>query len=160
MKKALFIFIMFSSCIKRVECTIEPISSEILDEKFWSRNIIFSNGNERDTLLFVSKIDILTDTSIKAITNYEECGHLVEFDYKFSSSNKPLEIRIEKKENEKYIFSLKEDCITQALHLNQSSIKDEIILRPLNCNFIEIGFNNMKFDYYRTKDGRIWRAVF
>lgn len=151
---------VFISCVDKKECNVDPISSNILNESFWNRSIVFTNGEKFDTLSFVNKIEILTDTSIKAIANYEECGHLIEFNYKFSANDEPLNISLEKKENDKYIFSVKSDCVQKTFDLEQNSIKNKIILKSLNCHLIEIAFDSLKFSYYKTADNRIWRPIY
>lgn len=152
----------FTSCITKNECNIRPITHEEFNINEYKGNFIFENQNgETDTLFLVNYINILTEKSIKSISNYEKCSHLIEMDYKLTKKNGTLEIRLEKDENENFIFKIGGICMNKELNFNKNDLKKDSIFivkaEPFNKTRIkEIAFKKLKIYYIKTLDGDLW----
>jgi len=155
-------FIFLNSCIAKHECNVPPITLEEFNINEFKGDFVFENKNGKtDSLLLVNYINILTDKSIKSISNYEKCGHLIEMNYELTKKNGTLEIRLEKDENENFIFKISGLCINKEFIFNKNDIKNDSILivkaEPCdNTKIKEIAFKKLKIHYIKTLSGDIW----
>lgn len=160
-----FLTTLFTSCIARKDCNITSISKREFDSEGLKGDFVFENlDGDIDTLALVNNIDILTDNSVKSIANYEECGHLIEFDYKLNAIEGTIEIRIEKKKNEQYFFNIGGFCIKKNFVLTKKEIyKDTLfIVKVEKCSYSEIkeiALRKFKIEYFITQNGDIWKPV-
>jgi len=158
------VILVSSSCVRKRDCNIEPISLGIMDTFNLKGDFIFKNQKgEIDSLLLTNYYKILTDQEIKAIANSEKCGHLIGFDYN-SDKNGTLEISLNKSENKEYSFLLSGYCISKDFPMNQKEVnRDSMLIVKVdsceNSKFKELAFRKFKLEYYITQDGDIWKPI-
>lgn len=167
-KKIIFCFYisLFTSCTEKNNCDIIiPISTNEFDVEGLKGDFVFENMNgDTDSLILVNSINVLTDKSIKSIANYEECGHLIEFDYEFKKVKGTVEIRVHKREDEQYDFSIGGICEKKKIRINKKEIIEDTlyIVKFEKCNYSEIkeiALKKFKIEYLITQSGDIWRPI-
>ena len=91
------------SCTSRKDCSIEPISSSVIDTTKFKGNFVFINQKgETDTLILLQTANVIQTYSVKSMTNIEECGHTIVFNYDSKKGFGTVGFRLNKDENKKY----------------------------------------------------------
>jgi hypothetical protein len=161
----LFLIMFLTSCVIKKDCNIVPISTAEFNIDKLKGDFIFEDSNGiKDSLILTNYINILTDNSVKSITNFEECNHLIELDYKLNRTLGTIEIRVQKKETDQYFFKISGLCIDKTFILKRNKIKGDslYIVKVKECNYSEIkelAFRKFKIEYFITKDGNIWKPI-
>jgi hypothetical protein len=166
MKKiALLSIIIISFSCSKTDCEIEPISESVLNPKNFKGNFVFKNQTgELDTLELLQSTNVIQTYSVKSLTNVEECGHTVVFDYDSKKGFGTVGFRLYKDENKIYNLLTNGFCFDREKEFVQENISQNSTFTInvdscRNSKFKEISFKNFGFDNYKTRNGDIWKLV-
>jgi hypothetical protein len=160
----LLILVLFS-CSSKKDCLIEPISNSVLDTTKFKGNFVFRNQKgETDTLILLQSANVIQTYSVKSMTNIEECGHTIVFNYDSKRGFGTVGFRLNKDENKRYqlltngfCFSREKEFTKETINQNSTfTIKVDSCYN--NSKFREIRFKNFIFDNYVTSNGDIWKV--
>jgi hypothetical protein len=128
-------------------------------------NFILQNQKgDLDTLVLLQCGNVIQTQSYKSMTNIEECGHTISFNYDSKKGFGTVSLWLQKDENENYTVLINGFCFDKELVMNEKNIlKDSLITIKVdecdNSSFKEIAVRNLKFEYFITRDDNVWKPI-
>lgn len=154
-----------SSCKRKRDCNIEPISLSVVDTTKLKGNLIFKNEKGViDSLMLLDYHNGISKESIQTLMNKTECEHSIGYKYESNNGNGIVVVSLEKDENKKYSFSVSGFCLFKNFSMNQNEVvKDSLFIIKVdsceNSKFKELAFRKFKLEYFITQNGDIWKPI-
>ncbi|MDI5887631.1 hypothetical protein [Flavobacterium yafengii] len=169
MKKYYCLFIVIaifmSSCKRKRDCNVEPISLSVMDTTKLKGDLIFKNEKGViDSLVLLDYHNGISKESIQTLMNKTDCEHSIGYNYESSDGNGIIVASLEKDENKKYSFSVSGFCLFKNFPINQKEvISDSLLIVKVdsceNSKFKELAFRKFRLEYFITQNGDIWKPI-
>ena len=158
-----YIFLLLTvcliSCDRKGKCNVEKISQSVFDSIYVKGDFVMANQkHEIDTLKIINYYDEFETSYNLGIMVHQECGHFIDYSYKFKEET--INLGIEKNEKE-LIFK------AESLHMvneqrcdkNSNFENKPLIVDGKYCKsniFKTIVIKNFKIELILTKNGDKW----
>jgi hypothetical protein len=124
---SIFIILAAVSCVSKRRCTIVPIPKTVLDTASVKEMYFISALGKTDTMAVVEKYESLDTIEVKALANYEECGHVVGYNYESKGGVGTFGVRIDKDENAVYDILINGFCFDEDYTMTEK----KVLLKPV-----------------------------